>query len=254
MKHRFVQPTQPVARTSHLVLVTALHLSLLGFCVGSTTAVITSAPRATGEYVRYADLKFPTRAPAPARRAVKRHPTRTAPLHPASDDLDPPAIGPDLPAIQLDVNIETANVVDTMLAGLSRDSTIGPGLQAPSIDARSVSDEYSTGSYFAANVDTSAVAEPENPKPVYPEDMRVRSIEASFVAYFEVDTTGCVDRKTIEVSPSVRPQFANAVKDALVHWQYRPAQRHGHRVRQFVGQTFIFRIEYQGSWRSTPTT
>jgi protein TonB len=70
-----------------------------------------------------------------------------------------------------------------------------------------------------------------------------RSIETNFNVYFVVDTTGTVDRTTVELPPSVLQEFASAVKDVLLDWRFVPAQLGGRRVRQRVQQPFTFRVE-----------
>ena len=84
---------------------------------------------------------------------------------------------------------------------------------------------------------------PGNPKPRYPGRMASRSIETNFNVYFVVDTTGTVDRETVELPPSVLQEFASAVKDVLFDWRFVPAQLGGRRVRQRVQQPFTFRVE-----------
>ena len=113
------------------------------------------------------------------------------------------------------------------------------------------SDGAAVSSITDGSLDTSAVQLPENPKPVYPEDMLRQAVEAQFVVYFVIDSTGVVDTSTIEVPPSVKKSFAVAVRTALSQWHFYPAIKQGRPVRQFVGQEFLFRIVRPRPWDGT---
>jgi protein TonB len=70
-----------------------------------------------------------------------------------------------------------------------------------------------------------------------------RSIESNFNVTFVVDTTGTVDRNTVELPSSVLQDFASAVREVLFDWRFVPAELGGRRVRQRVLQPFTFRVE-----------
>ena len=226
------------------------HGALLGIALGSRPAHVTSTPRATGERVQQIDLAYgtperaPTRGPAPLVR--KLAPPR---VHEAVMSIPMLANLPsDLPLPPLD----TEAMVDAPLqlsagqAALDVQQSIGmPRLGAP--------DGSSVMAVEDGSPDTTAVQLPENPKPSYPLDMLRQSIEAQFVAYFVIDSTGQVDTSTIEIPPSVKTPFAEAVKLALAQWHYYPAHRNGRPVRQFVGQEFMFRIVRPRQWDGTST-
>ena len=97
--------------------------------------------------------------------------------------------------------------------------------------------------YEMAEVDLQAVAAPVNPKPQYPAAMQRRQLEARFAVYFVVDTSGRVDRASVELPLVAHEEFAAAVLDALEKWTFEPAEVGGHRVRERVKQPFYFRLQ-----------
>jgi TonB family protein len=94
-----------------------------------------------------------------------------------------------------------------------------------------------------ADVEREAVPAPVNPKPQYPAAMQRRQLEARFAVFFVVDTSGRVDRTSVELPLVSHEEFANAVLDALEKWRFEPAEVGGHRVRERVKQPFYFRLQ-----------
>lgn len=94
--------------------------------------------------------------------------------------------------------------------------------------------------YSAEVVEKIAWPERGNPKPRYPEDLQRQGVEGSFVVEFVVDSTGRVDEKTLNFPSSTHPSFLRAVRDALLHSRYFPAELAGMHVRQLVQQQFSF--------------
>jgi protein TonB len=91
-------------------------------------------------------------------------------------------------------------------------------------------------------VELGAVAAPENPKPTYPPLMVRRGVEAKFAVVFVVDTSGRIDRETLELPRVPHAEFTEAVRDVLEKWHFVPAELGGRRVRERVRQRFAFRI------------
>ena len=79
-----------------------------------------------------------------------------------------------------------------------------------------------------------------NPQPRYPDVLKRDGVEGSFVVEFVVDSTGRVDEKTMSFPSTAHPMFLRAVRDALLHSRYFPAELAGVRVRQLVQQQFSF--------------
>jgi protein TonB len=91
-----------------------------------------------------------------------------------------------------------------------------------------------------------------NPKPHYPSRMLSRGIETNFNVYFVVDTTGTVDKETLELPSTVQQEFTRAVAEVLYIWRFVPAELGGRRVRQRVLQPFSFQVEGRYSSRGRP--
>jgi TonB family protein len=247
MSYRFSCTRQPNVRVSQLACATAVHLAVLSLFVGSKPASFTSEPRATGERIEFADITFMTDEPSHKVVVQRKRHSPPAPTREKAEGITLLPSGPEIAPIALDASLEVDHFLDTLYAASTMDPGLGGGLSDPSAQHNS-GDDVAPSRFFASTVDTSAVPIPENPKPAYPEDMRRRLVEAHFVVYFEVDTTGRIDLNSVDVPPSVRKPFADAVRTALERWQYRPAVRNGLRVRQLLGQEFIFRIEMQSAW------
>jgi len=228
-----------------------LHGALLGIALGARSAHVTSMPRATGERVQQIEVAYatpdrsPTRAPAPLVRK-KAPPSRTR-----EAVLSAPLV-PELPTELPVPLLDTEAMVDAPLQ-LSAGQDALDVQQSVGMPRLGSSDGSSVTAVEDANLDTTAVQLPENPKPNYPVDMLRQAIEAQFVVYYVIDSTGRVDTSTIEIPPSVRSPFAEAVKIALSQWHYYPAHRNGRPVRQFVGQEFMFRIVRPRQWDGTST-
>jgi protein TonB len=245
MLHPFV--SSPIARHDHLApiftLSTTAHVGLLVAAVISTAVVRRPhVPVAIVELVRFAEVPFRT-APSALRgsgrtrgRATQDKPTPAAfqlPQLPASFDLvlpDPPA-PPEYNYDDAAVEIGNAGVITDDVLGLG----IGGGtrLRTPGV----------YGAYDEIAVERPVAALPGNAKPRYPSRMVSRSIESNFNVTFVVDTTGTVDRNTVELPSSVLQDFASAVREVLFDWRFVPAELGGRRVRQRVLQPFTFRVE-----------
>jgi TonB family protein len=98
------------------------------------------------------------------------------------------------------------------------------------------------GAYTQDVVERVAWPHRDNPRPRYPSDLQRAGIEGTFVVQFVVDSTGRVDEKTVAFPNDAQPGFLRAVKDALLHSRFFPAELAGARVRQLVQQQFTFVI------------
>jgi len=79
-----------------------------------------------------------------------------------------------------------------------------------------------------------------NPHPRYPDDLQRAGVEGTLVVQFVVDSTGRVDAKTLAFPDNAQPGFLRAIRDALLHSRFLPAELAGIRVRQLVQQQFSF--------------
>lgn len=226
----------------------AFHFALLGIAMGSRPAHVTSAPRAIGERVQQIDIAYaspdlaPTRGPVPVVKvkAPPRERERVVSVPQLSD------LPPEVPLPLIDTESMLASPAEFSAGNAARE--VQESIGSPRLGS---SDGSAVSSVVDGSADSSAVQFPENPKPSYPLDMLRQSIEAQFVVYFMIDSTGRVDTSTIEVPPSVRTSFAVAVREALSQWHFYPAHKQGRPVRQFVGQEFMFRIVRPRQWDGT---
>jgi hypothetical protein len=208
-------------------------------------------PRATGERVQQIDLAYstpdraPTRGPTPL---VRKKPVPPRSLEPVVSAPQVPDLPQELPLPLLD----TESMIDVPLQ-LSAGQDVLDVQQSVGMPRLGSPDGASVAAVEDGNLDTTAVQLPENPKPNYPVDMLRQAVEAQFVVYYVIDSSGRVDTSTIEIPASVREPFAEAVKLALSQWHYYPAHRNGRAVRQFVGQEFMFRIVRPRQWDGTST-
>ncbi len=92
-------------------------------------------------------------------------------------------------------------------------------------------------------VDSAVVRDPTSAAPEYPQRMLAAGIGGFVTARYVVDTVGAVDTLTFTIMEFTHQEFAEAVRQALPRMHFRPALQHGARVRQWVEQTFHFRIE-----------
>jgi TonB family protein len=148
----------------------------------------------------------------------------------------------DLPGVDLDSVI--AKVPQSWLAmpdGFS--DTTGVSGRMTSLLGQPAADAPPTGGpYTPEMVERIVAPAPGNPIPRYPDALRRRGVEASFVVRFVVDTTGRVDASQMEFPSTAHRQFVEAVKDALLQSHYFPALLGGRRVAQLCEQEFRFKI------------
>ena len=116
---------------------------------------------------------------------------------------------------------------------------LGTGVLGESLDGRTSPDNI----YTAPMVDKAVVPRSGNPAPVYPGALRAAQVEGSVVARFIVDTTGRAEPASITFPESTHPDFATAVRQALLRSRYLPAVVAGRPVRQLVEQRFAFTIQ-----------
>jgi len=91
-------------------------------------------------------------------------------------------------------------------------------------------------------VDSTVERDPTSASPVYPPEMLERKISGSTFVNYVVDTTGRVDVGTIRVVRTTHSAFAVAVREALAKMRFRPAIQGSRKVRQWVEQSFAFKI------------
>ena len=248
MLHPFVSSPQATHNSAPVLALSAsVHVVLLSVALTSTGAV--RQPHvldAAAERVRFVEVAFMALASPVLRRAGRdergrrasaRPAFRLPPLLPSFDLVLPeaaplPDYQPDLAALEIGGSTGLAD--DVLHLGL------GPATSRRPPGALH-------NAYDDVAVEKRAVPVSANPKPHYPSRMRSRGIESNFQVYFVVDTSGIVDRQTVELPSSVQQEFTSAVAEVLIDWRFVPAELDGRRVRQRVLQPFVFRLEGQFS-------
>jgi protein TonB len=250
MLHPFV--SVPYARRNFapvLALSASVHAGLLYAALTSTGVVRRPhLPQAVVELVRLAELPV-RRSPSPARRsnARGRRPGRVddrttfeLPPLPVSFDLLLPE-----PAPMADY-LPDHTAVEIGGSGVGADDVLHLGLgHGGGTSGLPAGAPY--GAYDEHAVEKAAVPVGDNRKPRYPSRLIRRGIETNFNVTFVVDTSGSVDRETVELPPAIQQEFASAVAEVLLSWRFVPAELGGRRVRQRVLQPFVFRLERQFS-------
>ena len=94
--------------------------------------------------------------------------------------------------------------------------------------------------FLPGSVDRQAVLLPGSGQPSYPDSLYAAGVPGHVLAQFVVDTAGEVEPKTLEIVSSTMPAFAEAVKNALLAAQFKPARRGGSPVRELVSVPFDF--------------
>lgn len=92
-------------------------------------------------------------------------------------------------------------------------------------------------------VDSAVVRDPTSAAPAYPPLLLAAGIAGAVTARYVIDTLGAVDTTSFTVIQASRGEFTDAVRQALPGMHFRPAMQRGRLVRQWVEQTFHFRIQ-----------
>lgn len=250
MLHRLVASRAPRltgagSRTFSAVTHGALiALALASNRSGPGAAVRGRLPEAAIDRVTF---DSPSRLSLGVAKPVRR--PRTAVARPASHSdlptlpLDTASIAAiDPPDINLDAEI--GKVAKSWLAmpdGFS--DSVGVSGRMTSLLGQPAADAPPTGgAYTPEMVERIVAPAPGNPIPRYPDVLRRRGVEASFVVRFVVDTSGRVDASQMEFPSAAHRLFVEAVKDALLQSHYFPAMLGGRRVAQLCEQEFRFRL------------
>jgi len=96
--------------------------------------------------------------------------------------------------------------------------------------------------YFEFQVEKQVQSAPDSPHPTYPAALKAAKIEGEVLAQYVVNTDGRADVSTFKVLKSTRPEFVDAVKEALPQMRFIPAEIGGHKVKQMVQQPYTFAI------------
>jgi TonB family protein len=156
---------------------------------------------------------------------------------------------PDLSRLRIAVDASLAAIPNVTTPKLDVEARTADASDFGNVDTRellggsvmwALSHPGKNGAYTADIVEKVAWPKKDNPRPRYPEALKRDGVEGSFVVEFVVDSTGRIDEKTMQFPSTAHPMFLRAVRDALLHSRYFPAELAGMRVRQLVQQQFSF--------------
>jgi protein TonB len=102
--------------------------------------------------------------------------------------------------------------------------------------------QVKNGIYTPDLVDEQVTPRPGNPRPRYPESLRMAGIEGDVNVQFVVDTTGRVDEPSIKFSSHIHELFMDAIRVSLRRARFFPARLAGTVVPQLVQQEFRFEL------------
>jgi periplasmic protein TonB len=211
--------------------------------IGIHTAIVALAIVATARASSVSPgREHPDRLDPPIYRVLPPQPTHTerAAQHPGGSFVVPPVrpvlIAPvhvptELPPIDLGRPAIDEHIWDGAHATLAIGIQGGGSLASPS-----------SAVYTDRLVEKAAAPRPGNPAPLYPAPLRAAQLEGSVLARFVVDTTGRAEPASISFAEASHPQFAEAVRQALLRSRYLPAMLGGGPVRQLVEQRFAFTL------------
>jgi TonB family protein len=223
------------------------HASLITIAVveSGRTSVDVGLPAATSpiEHLQYVNVRDPRSLSATVGKSGLLHVVKKAAK----------LLVPDLTRLHIAVDASVSSMpnvpdvsFDENYAGIaSRPDDFGKIDTQKLVDGSSIyalTHPGANGAYTADVVERTAWPQQDNPRPRYPDALRRAGVEGSFLVEFVVDSTGRVDPKTLSFPKAAHPMFLRAVRDALLHSRYFPAELAGMRVRQLVTQQFTFVI------------
>jgi periplasmic protein TonB len=182
---------------------------------------------------------------------VKPQEERSAPRAPAQPAAPPPVAAPVAP-LERFVTVEASLAIPVDVPTTLPDVSAGLfSPTPPSADGRhgvatgglpaGATGQDGSAPWSAFQVEREVVAL-RGVTPRYPESLSRAGIEGTVVARFVVDTSGRVERGSIEIARADHPLFDQSVREALNRMRFAPAEAGGRRVRQLVEQPFSFAL------------
>ncbi|MDB4876384.1 MAG: TonB family protein [Gemmatimonadetes bacterium] len=221
----------------------AAHTTLLVVAIAPSHVSLSYTVAAADHGYVTEHVRFIETAAAPAARHAERAKSRdkakeaTLGALPAFglSELDAMTVGDVTPNIP-DVDF-TSKLTDSLdFAGPTVVEAVGRLIRRPSA-------AMASGAYAPDMVEKIVTPLPQNPRPDYPRSLMAAGIEGDFVVHFVVDSTGRVEKQSVQFPENAHSLFVDAVRRSLLRSRYLPAVLAGRRVAQLVAQEFVFRIE-----------
>jgi periplasmic protein TonB len=204
------------------------HVVLISLAVYATAHAAIKNEKEKVEKIEFAQVK---KAPPPPPKPPPPQATLAPPPPKGFQVLKAPI---DIPDVIPDVDL-TKRVTD------EADFT-GKGVAGGNAKGTTTKGPASDQPYFDFQVEKQAGPVPGNPSPRYPEMLHSAGVEGEVLAQFVIDTSGRADMSAFKVIKTSHEQFAEAVKEALPHMRFYPAEVGNHKVKELVQQAFAFTI------------
>jgi protein TonB len=181
----------------------------------------------TVTYVRTVPLDHPP-TPRPAASSQATESRTPLPV------IAPPVITPvGIPPIDLALPVTSANDIHIGNRGdISRSPIASPGTSLGGAGAI----------HDATLVDRAPGIIGRGLEPRYPAALRAAGVEGRVLAEFVVDTLGHAELTTLRFPELPDPRFSDAVREALVRYQFSPGEVAGRKVRTRVALPFEFKL------------
>jgi outer membrane biosynthesis protein TonB len=249
MLHAFISSSSDRPRRATaggLTLSVVTHASLIAAAIVATTAspVTSEELRNAGAVVERAIFANATTA-ARGGGARRMRPHRRARLNTAVDPTTPvPApLLAELPAL-LEIDVPTIDLQGNDLAErASADVDFSDGSLSRVVGAtfrKSDAKALPNGAYAADAVEKIVLPVPGNPRPRYPDFLAGAGVEGNVDVSFVVDSAGKIEPHSLSIVHAPHRLFAAAVRSALLHSRFMPAEIDGRPVPQLVSQRFSF--------------
>ena len=224
------QPTRR-QRTGSSVASIIFHSAIITAGVMATAREVVTAPPPPPTPLMH--FIVPERAPIPAtERPVSSASIMSAPSFPAL--TAPITIPVGIPPIDFSIPATTtefrAGPIGTGGIFCERDCAITPA-----------SDGNGNQLWSSSDVMMRLLQDPIPPR--YPESLRRAGVEGDVVAKFEVDTTGRVDPRSVEILRSTHDAFTAAVRESLAKLRFAPAATGERKVRALAVMPFHFTLK-----------
>jgi protein TonB len=216
--------------SSYIASIT-LHGALIGAAVAATHEVV----EASAEPARETIVFLREAEPQPAPVVVPPNAVVAPPAPKGFQVVVAPVNIPDvLPAI--DLTRAVTNAADFVGRGV-------PGGTADGVVGAPPRPVVADGAYSAAQVDKPAMLMAGSTTPEYPDLLKSAGVEGMVRVTFVIDRDGRPEPGTLRIVESSHALFADAVRRALPHMRFLPAEVAGRPVRQLVEMPFAFSIK-----------
>jgi protein TonB len=218
-------------RTAGATFSIVVHVAIIAaVAVGTVQGKTTPPEKPHAVFIQIAPAKPPV-----VREQTRSTPVTSSPTLPANmviRHIDPPTITPStLPPIDMTAGL----AADSIVIGGGHGTSVGSSLGALVGDDQPGDDRDWDVHELLMHVITPA-------RPRYPESLRSAGVDGRVLVQFTVDTTGRVDLPSVKIIESTHDLFTRAVREALSHFRFRPAEAGGRRVAALAQMPFEFHI------------